>query len=459
MGKLRDWWPSEDMGEHIRSSSSNAAASMTSTLAGSGVPAAAQANVASATHLSPAQALAVAPPTSATTLRLSEVAAALNAMPNHPSSSISSLPSEAAGGSNSSPLSNLSLSSKPAIRLTNTQAHKEELLKKVLSRSESSTDLQMCLSAQKARPSSLPSSPVQTIASPARASNSSHQTSTRKSFTTILERGMQKKAELSKPINNALASEESIDPQKRKRETSLSFKSSSTVVTSPDTEDNVQTPATPTATPELAGIQKETLTRREIHIFSERQRRKGMTHLYTILHSLLPDAKPKTDRCTVLTEAMDYIHELQMRLNELGMQKNEILESIAEQLQVESSTATGSLMQGGSDSATLGRHVGSMDDFITEEMREEILAAADVVVRFCGRDAFITLNSPRRNGVWSAILHVLHEQDMDLLNVTLSTSNDMDYHCIHAKVLNSELHSNELQKMLQEVVLNHAVLD
>ena len=35
------------------------------------------------------------------------------------------------------------------------------------------------------------------------------------------------------------------------------------------------------------------MSRREVHIVSERERRKGMTHLYATLHSLLPDAKPK----------------------------------------------------------------------------------------------------------------------------------------------------------------------
>lgn len=408
----------------------------------------AQAAEANGVSVGTSAAALAAGPTAAATLRLSEVAAALNAMPNHPSSVLASTPNDGA----SSPFSNHSLS-KPAIRLTNTQAHKEELLKKLLSRSESSSDLQTGLS-QQARPASLPTSPVQTNASPVRSSSQP-----RKSFTTIIERGMQRKAEASKPSTNLIASDDSAELRKRKRETSSSLKSS-TISTSQDTQENVQTPVTPVATPELSGgIQKESLTRREIHIFSERQRRKGMTHLYTILHSLLPDAKPKTDRCTVLTEAMEYIQELQMRLNDLGTQKNEILASIGEQLQMESSAVAGSLMQGGEDNKKLGRHAGNMDDLITEEMREEILAAADVVVRFCGRDAFITLNSPRRNGVWSAILHVLHEQDMDLLNVTLSTSSDMDYHCIHAKVSNNELHSSELQKMLQDVVLNHAIMD
>lgn len=148
----------------------------------------------------------------------------------------------------------------------------------------------------------------------------------------------------------------------------------------------------------------------------------------------------------MLTEAMEYIHELQSRLDELGRQKSEIIATLGEQINMDTSAGGRLRIEGGTDGAESGMQIQNMDvdDLITEDMREEILAAADVVVRFCGRDAFITLNSPKRNGVWSAILQVLHQQDLELLNVTLSTSNDMDYHCIHAKARYTFTCSNSL---------------
>lgn len=453
MGKLRDWWPSDEMLERSRSSNSAATSGQNAAAGNAGSDTARVSSNSrspySQPHVDP-MSMGSSPSTlpsssAAATLRLSEVAAALNAMPTGHPSSLTSPPNEPSSAASSpSTFPQFSLS-RPVIKLANTQDHKEELLKKLLSRSESSSDLQMGLQNSVRTTPPGPTSPQSPAAGQQKTNVTGVDMRTSNSPVNHLK-------ESGRTVMNV---EDSSDARKRKRDTALSLKRS--IISSQDLQER-QLPAPPV---ELEDNPKDSLSRREIHIFSERQRRKGMTHLYAILHSLLPDAKPKTDRCTVLTEAMEYIHELQTRLDELGRQKGEIMALMGEQLNVDSSAGSGSLVQGGADGAESGFRMGNMglDDLISEEMREEILAAADVVVRFCGRDAFITLNSPKRNGVWSAILQVLHQHDLELLNVTLSTSNDMDYHCIHAKVVNSELHSQELQKMLQDVVLNHAILD
>lgn len=407
MGKLRDWWPSEDLLERKKSSAAAGASGSNSSTsqiyAGS-----AQIN---ANHACPASTSSPSSSSSsaaAAALRLSEVAAALNAMPIQAASVATS------NELNSTASPQQVTLSRPVIKLTNTQDHKEELLRKLLSRSASSSDLQ-CNKA----PTAL----------------HLHQQDS------SVHWPVAKRAKSSEQASKSPASEDSSDHRKRKRDTSLSLRS--TAMLSPAEQPEAEPP-----------IQKEALSRREIHIFSERQRRKGMTHLYAILQSLLPDAKPKTDRCTVLTEAMDYIQELQLRVDDLGRQRTEILTSMGENPNLD---ASGGTLNGGDGAASQsGRTLAEL----REEVREQILSAADVVVRFCGRDAFITLNSPKRKGVWSGILQVLHEQDMELLNVTLSTSNDIDYHCIHAKIpATSELRAHELQKMLEEVVISHAILE
>ncbi|KAH6559289.1 hypothetical protein KP509_1Z015800 [Ceratopteris richardii] len=394
MSKLRDWWPSADIADCNESSSLSAAGA---------VP-----KVTGST-------------TAAATLRLSEVADALNAMPNLRTSSCSSSLRGLTHSFSSPSLSDLRPCKSP-IKLSNTVAHKEELLKKLLTRSESSSDLRMGL-GQKSCPASVPSSPVQSNAAEVPW----------KSFKEIMERGMRSKSEITHPSLITLGTtEDSSELRKRKRDKTLNLMASAS---SPgqDSQDNVNMPTSATQPRELACANKDGLSRRQIHIFSERERRKGMTHLYSVLHSLLPDAKPKTDRCTVLTEAVDYIHALQAKLSDLGTQKDEMMMSINEQLQKNTlEVVAGSTMNRGS-AVNAWSHMEIADKLLNEEVKKEILAAADVVVRFCGRDVFITLNSPRHNGVWSGILDVLHEHDIEFLSVTLSASNDMDYHCIHAK--------------------------
>lgn len=199
-------------------------------------------------------------------------------------------------------------------------------------------------------------------------------------------------------------------------------------------------------------INKESLSRREIHIFSERERRKGMTHLYTTLLSLLPDAKPKTDRCKVLTDAIDYIQGLREQVESLGSQKAEILASLGELGDNHNTDYTSSVEVEAANSSTIAG--------FSDETKEEILSSADVAVRFCGKEAFITLNSSKSKGVWSGILQILHEQNMEILNVTLSSGNEMDHHCIHARIsTTATVRSEEIVKMLQDFVLSHAIID
>lgn len=386
MGKLRDWWPSEELlaprkrsCENSHKSNPDQRLQTTSPLKLSEAAAALNADV---PLMRPASA----------SLNLSEAAAALNADASLPTSTTTNTntsnittscsdpsPSNTAAASPPTSTASIKALSRPAIKLANSQEHKAELLRKLLTTSSTScSDL-----LQQAHKSS-PSSPLQA------------------------------------PVKGSRPSAYKPQPASRREKIH-------------DIHDHP--------------INKGSLTRREIHIYSERQRRKGMTHLYTTLLSLLPDANPKTDRCTVLTEAMEYIHILQAQVEELGRQKTEILVSLGEHINLDYAFG-----------ADLDATNPSLMIEISDEIKEEVLLAADVAVRVCGRDAFITLNSPKKKGVWSGILQILHEQEMELLNVTLSTSNEMDYHCIHARMsATSDLRSHELQKMLQDLILSHAV--
>ena len=133
---------------------------------------------------------------------------------------------------------------------------------------------------------------------------------------------------------------------------------------------------------------------------------------------------------------MDYILLLRARLEDLEQQKMEILMSLGEQYgcPLDNFGELGGDIHDGTSS--------SMENtleilMMSEERREELLSVADVSVRFRGReDAFITLKSPKKKGVWSEILQILDDHDMEVLNVTLSRSDhDMDHHCVHARVI------------------------
>lgn len=260
-----------------------------------------------------------------------------------------------------------------------------------------------------------------------------------------------------------------------------------------------------------------------------------MTHLYTTLHSLLPEGKTKTDRCSVLTETMKYIRSLLTMLEELGQQKSDVIASTRKAQQkhidINKSSTTLALAKDLVESEEglqskyhdhelegNGAEISSTDtimeavkaeiiskdtisesvnaettfkDTIMESVNGEIdskdvmkeTANADdkqvklelgcnngsgggetsdfiddggdypsmeVGVRFFGGDAFITLRTLKRRGLWSGVLEILHSHDIEIINVTLSTSPESEFHCIHAKVPSScAIRSCELHQVLK----------
>ncbi|KAK4341285.1 hypothetical protein RND71_039786 [Anisodus tanguticus] len=67
----------------------------------------------------------------------------------------------------------------------------------------------------------------------------------------------------------------------------------------------------------------------EMHIWTERERRKKMRNMFSNLHALLPQLPPKADKSTIVDEAVNYIKTLQHTLQKLQRQKLERLHGMA----------------------------------------------------------------------------------------------------------------------------------
>ncbi|KAK1617359.1 hypothetical protein QYE76_022876 [Lolium multiflorum] len=63
---------------------------------------------------------------------------------------------------------------------------------------------------------------------------------------------------------------------------------------------------------------------RELHIITERERRKRMSEMFTKLHGLLPTLPDKVDKSSIVMEAIHYIKSLEETLSELEKQKLEM---------------------------------------------------------------------------------------------------------------------------------------
>ncbi|KAI3981339.1 hypothetical protein MKX01_015103 [Papaver californicum] len=63
----------------------------------------------------------------------------------------------------------------------------------------------------------------------------------------------------------------------------------------------------------------------EIHIWTERERRKKMRNMFSNLHALLPQLPAKADKSSIVDEAVNYIKTLQHSLQKLQKQRLEML--------------------------------------------------------------------------------------------------------------------------------------
>lgn len=211
---------------------------------------------------------------------------------------------------------------------------------------------------------------------------------------------------------------------------------------------------------------KRPLTQRQNHIWSERQRRKGMNYLFESLRSLLPHPSPtnKTDKSTVVGEIIKYIQSLQVQL--------ELLTTKQQQMVAARTLITGNARSAGqlqalprafvSNGLTLVDH--SSDPSSTTAItalpppgRESCLQSylgANVGLHVCGLNVFITTSSPRcRRGLFHELLVTIHKHALDVINANISTSSTSIFHCLHCQASqDAELLNNDLHHALQSVI-------
>lgn len=197
-------------------------------------------------------------------------------------------------------------------------------------------------------------------------------------------------------------------------------------------------------------FKREGMSQREVHILSERQRRKSMRDSFTILQSLVPKLKLKhTDRITVLTEVITYIKSLRGTLEELERKKTDIMDFLGL-----SDTRKHQYVD-----TTNVSYVNSSSDNYDQQRGEsgsngELVVMVEVTVRLSGADVFITLNTPRRKGVWSRVLMLLQKYSVEVSNATLASSGESSFHCIHGKVTSiSSIEGIDLQDKLEGVIV------
>ncbi|XP_059311289.1 transcription factor bHLH95-like [Lycium ferocissimum] len=177
----------------------------------------------------------------------------------------------------------------------------------------------------------------------------------------------------------------------------------------------------------------------EIHIWTERERRKKMRNMFSNLHALLPQLPPKADKSTIVDEAVNYIKTLQNTLEKLQKQKLERLHPVSSAMNFydPSIITSQKLLSVGSSREQFLADQGSTSNSaaITPTNNKtaspllmnnipatfQTWSSPHVVLTVCGEEAHISVCCPKKVGLFSAICCVLENHKIEIVSAQVSS--------------------------------------
>ncbi|XP_011088240.1 transcription factor bHLH95-like isoform X2 [Sesamum indicum] len=182
----------------------------------------------------------------------------------------------------------------------------------------------------------------------------------------------------------------------------------------------------------------------ELHIWTERERRKKMRNMFANLHALLPHLPAKADKSTIVDEAVNYIKKLQETLQALEKEKIDRLNglitnnpiiydpSIITQQRLAIQSREAFLAEQGS--VALG-NPNPHPMFSGPEFPSifKTWTSPNVILNVCGRDAHINVCSIKKPGLLTAICFVMEKHKLELVSAHVSSDRNRSMYMIHAR--------------------------
>jgi hypothetical protein len=148
----------------------------------------------------------------------------------------------------------------------------------------------------------------------------------------------------------------------------------------------------------------------------------------------LPCAILQTDKSTVVSEIIKYIKGLQLKLDELNKRR-------ADALSRKPIDVTGSNLKHPSSNLA----GGGVPPNVSNESCLQSFVMPNVALHISGSNAFITMSSKKKKGIFARILLIMQSHKLDVINAHISTSSGTVFHCLH--VLVSLIHPWKLSSL------------
>ncbi|KAM0939935.1 putative transcription factor bHLH family [Dioscorea sansibarensis] len=198
----------------------------------------------------------------------------------------------------------------------------------------------------------------------------------------------------------------------------------------------------------------------EMHIWTERERRKKMRNMFFNLHALLPNLPPKkADKSSIVDEAVNYINSLQQTINKLQKQKMEKVKVLTfEENQthgVAESTREVFLAEQGKNIVPLGSPTSA--SFPRFPLTLQTWSSQNLVLSISGEDAHINICTVKKPGLLSIICFIMEKHNLELVSAHISSDHFRTMIMIHARASAAGISDQFPEAMMIEEIYKLAV--
>ncbi|KAG6417503.1 hypothetical protein SASPL_119684 [Salvia splendens] len=173
----------------------------------------------------------------------------------------------------------------------------------------------------------------------------------------------------------------------------------------------------------------------ELHIWTERERRRKMRDMFASLHALIPKLHPRVDKTTLVDEAVEHIKKMQKTLEKLEKQKEKKLKG--GNINLASCDIPGITSQ--SREAFMADQASTSQQPqppVTHSGRASFTswASTNVVLNVCGIDAHLSIVcSPTKTGMMAYLGLVMDNYNLDLVSAHISSDSILRNYMVHIR--------------------------
>ncbi|XP_058730258.1 transcription factor bHLH95-like isoform X1 [Vicia villosa] len=211
----------------------------------------------------------------------------------------------------------------------------------------------------------------------------------------------------------------------------------------------------------------------EMHILTERERRKKMSNMFSSLHDLLPELPSKADKSTIVDGAVTQIKNLQQLIEKLEKEKQEKLKYISlfesepssvikksnwrpyepretikadqRSLSYNNNLPTAAIVPSYPNSKAL-----SLSAPPSQQVAFQTWTSPNVVTNICGDEVQFSICATKRSGLLTQISFVLEKYMIDVVSASIMCNRNGNFYMIQAHARQGSHDTNLMKEIYQQ---------